>query len=173
MRDAATPLSMWLPGEAARAVVDEREGVREAERVYGDFALRLRAIDPRFRLYLHGQDTPEELEEAELRQGFYYLLRANEDGTFAAFEVRNPDGSYREPDDAVLEAVRRMDPDRVRNVKHERATQRRKAEAEREHRKRFASEERQARLLELADHKWRLQVPINDAMAALGKKEKD
>src|SRR5687768_3016814 len=101
---SSTPLSMWLPGEAARAVIDEREGVREAERVFGDFAKRLRAIDPRFRLYLHGEDIPEELQHAPLRKGFYYLLRANEDGSFACFEVQHQ-GAFKEPDESVLEAV--------------------------------------------------------------------
>lgn len=167
---ASTPMSMWLPGEVARSVIDEREGVKEAERVFGDFAKRLRAIDPRFRLYLHGEDIPEELQEAPLRQGFYYLLRANEDGTFAAFEVQDR-GAYKEPDESVLEAVRRMDPARVRNVKHEREKARRRAEAAREQRKQFEAGERQARLLELADHRFRTQVAVGDALSKLKEKK--
>lgn len=152
-------------------MIDEREGVREAERVFGDFAKRLRAIDSRFRLYLHDKDDPS-LDLGDLRKGFYYLLRANEDGTFAAFEVRNPDGSFREPDDAVLEAVRRMDPARVRDAKWERLKARRRAEAAREAKKRFDAEERQARLLELADHRFRLQVPVSEAMGRWQDKKK-
>lgn len=152
---------MWLPGEAARAVIDEREGVREAERVFGDFAKRLRAIDPRFRLYLHGEDAPEELQHAPLRQGFYYLLRANEDGSFAAFEVQDQ-CRFKEPDESVLEAVRRMDPARVRDAKWERQKARRKAEAAREQRKQFEAGERQARLLELADYRFGTKIFVSD-----------
>lgn len=159
--DAATPLSLWLPGEAARAVIDDREGVKEAERVFGDFAKRLRGIDSRFCLYLH-QGGGEDL--GDLRAGFYYLLRHNEDGTWASFEIRNPDGSFREPDDKVLEAVRYMDSARLRSPRWERENRRRRQRREEEHRKRFESEERQARLLELADHRFRLQIPVPDSV---------
>lgn len=159
--------SLWLPGEVMRGLLAEREGEAEAKRLFGDFVKRLKAIDSRLFLVLCDRDDPEN----ELRYGFWYIGRHNEDGTTALWEVHDK-GAYKEPDDRVLEVFRSGDPSRLRSPKTERDRERRRREREKEHRKEFNAGERQARLQELADHRFRLQVPVSDAMAALGKKGK-
>lgn len=96
-------MRLWLPREESEAILARGEGIREASRVINEFYPRLRAIDPRFDMFLQTERTDE------LKQGFWYVIRRNEDGTTAFFEVSNPDGSYREPDEAVLEMFRRND----------------------------------------------------------------
>ena len=159
---------LWLPGEAARGVISEREGLREAERVFGNIAKRLKAIDSRLNLFLCDRD---EYEEAELRKGFYYVYRRNEDGTIAMWEVSHEDGSYREPDEAFVEAFRRGDPNTVRDPAWERQKRRERERRLKEHREAHEREERAYRTKELADFRFRTQLPFGEAVDRIKKKD--
>ena len=97
---------LWLPGDAARGVMREAEGKQEAARVI-EFRKRLKAIDARLECFLQSENVEE------LKAGFWYIRRMNEDGTIACWEVRNPDGSFREPDEAVIHWLQSIDSHRT------------------------------------------------------------
>jgi len=151
--------TLWLPPEAEAQIAAEYSSRAEARRVQ-DFTDRLKALDERLFCFLATQDHPDE----KFRQGFYYIARKNEDDTVATWEVRNPDGSFREPDERDIEALRLLD---LRNPRAKRAwqarqTQARKArERERERRREQARDE----LKERADFKFRTQVPVSKEIA--------
>lgn len=93
---------LWLPGNAARGIMREAEGKQEAARVI-EFTKRLKAIDARLDCFLQTENREE------LKAGFWYIRRMNEDGTISCWEVRNPDGTYREPDEAVIHWLQSID----------------------------------------------------------------
>lgn len=145
---------LWIPPEA-EAAIQEAEGRAEAERVR-EFTQRLKALDPRLDLFLQTKDS------GELRAGFYYVRRKNDDGTIATWEVSKRDGSFREPDEEVIEALRKSD-SWTRDVWHDeinrgREEARRRIEAE----KRRQREEDQEHLKELADFRFRTQFRPGD-----------
>jgi hypothetical protein len=132
------------------------QGAAAAREVVKDFEPRLKAIDPRMRVVF--VDQPD--DDGALRVGFWHLLRRNEDGSYAWFEISTPDGKYMEPNDQVLDALRRADGWAPRNRgdafrRGQEARLRaieRKREAERE--------ELRERVKEQADFDFRVQVPV-------------
>lgn len=144
---------LWLP-ESAETATREAEGRDEIRRV-SEFTERLEAVDPRLDCFLQTEDRDE------LRRGFYYVRRRNDNGTVATWEVSNPDGSFREPDERVIEALRASDSwsrdvwaeiDRER----ERAAQRMKRETDRR------QESMRDQLKDEADYAFRTQFRPGD-----------
>lgn len=97
-------MSVTLPSGVAESMMREAEVRREKASVEA-FARDLKSLDPRLDVFLMAEDIPE----YDVRGGFYYIRRRNDDGTVSFWEIRNPDGSYREPDSAVLEAMKKID----------------------------------------------------------------
>lgn len=150
----------WLPNSVAESIVNEAEGRREARRMV-DFIRRLRAVDSRLDCWL----APRYFPDDDIRMGFYYVLRRNEDGTITFWEVSNPDGSFREPDDQVIEALRRGDANRT-DLARERELQRRADARRREKRERDRLDEMHARFKDEVDYAFRVQVPVSKSVAA-------
>jgi hypothetical protein len=141
---------LWLPARA-EAAKHAAENNAEARRAL-EFGKRLKALDPRFECWLQERDIED------LRAGFYYVERKNDDGTVATWEISNSDGSFREPDEQVIEAFRRSDGwsrDVWREVEKGREQQRRRMQAESDRQK----QERRSELAERAAFRFRTQVP--------------
>lgn len=146
--------SVWVPNRVADAIIHEAQGRHEAARVL-EFAKRLKALDLRLDCLLQTRDVPDE----GLRAGFYYVIRRNEDGTVAMWEIRNPDGSFREPADDVIEALRKGDANRT-NLKAERERERRRVELGREKHKRDVLDRRHGEFKEQVEYAFRVQMPV-------------
>lgn len=138
--------NLWVPNEAAQSLVDEYNSRAEAARTL-EFSKRLKAIDSRLDCFLQASNIEH------LRAGFYYIRRHNEDGTTTLWEVANPDGSFREPDEAVLESFRKGDANRSEN----RGRLRREAQK----RKEQAQKKRASRQDEL---EWRISERVNHVL---------
>lgn len=146
--------TLWLPEQAEAQIHAEYSSRAEAKRVQ-DFTDRVQALDPRLWCVLATQDSPD----GEIKQGFYYIARKNEDGTVATWQIQNADGSFREPDERDIEALRVLDlrNERARREWKARQTQARRArERERERRR----EDRKAQVVDLADYRFRTQAPV-------------
>lgn len=148
---------LWLPNAAADAILAD-QGNAEADRFVG-FRNRLKAMDPRMGAFLCDKDMrnhPEYRDLADtpdLRVGFYYLYRRNDNGTVAFWEISNPDGSYREPDDALIDALQKIDRDTLQDLRARRAEKaRRKEKREQETR-----ELNLAKLQDQTDYAFRVQ----------------
>lgn len=157
---------LWLP-EQAQAAIHEDVGRQEAARVE-DFTARLRGLDERLHCWLQLRDAwilgdpPPGYEPKGppiFRAGFYYVLRRNDDGTVATWEISNPDGSFKEPDESVIEAFRRAD-SHSRDVWNEEIVEaRRRAERQVEAERQKAKEDRLCRADDLLAFETRVQVP--------------
>lgn len=144
---------LWLPEQAEASLHEEYSSRAEARRVT-DFTERLKAIDPRLRCYLHKEPDVE-----GLRQGFYYLIRRNDDGTTAVWEVQD-EGRFREPDEQDIQAFYATD------LWKQGAKERLKgrAEANRRERRRAAErtrEQQREHLREKAAFAFRTQIPVS------------
>lgn len=143
---------LWVPEEARVKMAAEVASLGEAVRVT-EFRNRLRAaFGNRMDCFIAEENSPD----GDLRMGFWYVTRANEDGTFGCWEI-NDGGVFREPDERDIEAFRQFDfhnPARAREWKERR--DRKLAERERE--KARAREDKQGKLDELITYATRLQV---------------
>src|SRR3954468_22731366 len=108
--------SLWLPNGPAEAILAEKAGRDEAKRVMG-VRSALKGIDARLDLFLCKQDDPDN----DLQQGFWYVWRRNDNGTIAMWQVQTHEGGYREPDDGIVEAFRKMDRDTIDTFRDEQA----------------------------------------------------
>lgn len=151
--------SVWVPGAAADAIIAEAEGRQEAKR-FLDFRNRLKAIDSRLDCFLAQRSIPDE----EIRMGFYYVYRRNEDGTVAFWEIHD-NGAYAEPSERVLEAFRYGDANRT-DHKTDRLRQRQADERRRHKRERDHLDDLHGQFQEQIDHAFRLQVPVKKDLAA-------
>lgn len=158
--------SLWVPGAVADQVIAEAEGRREAERMQ-HFRGRLKALDPRLDVFLADREAIDEfgVVQDQIRVGFWYVYRRNDDGTVAFWEVSNPDGSYREPGEDVIVAFQQGDASRT-DLKAERERQRRRREAERAKRERDGLDELHGRFREKVDHAFRVQIPVSKDLKA-------
>lgn len=147
--------SVWLPGQIAETILNEKAGFDEAKRVMG-VRQALKSIDPRLDLFLCKQEDPEN----ELKLGFWYVWRRNDDGTIAMWEVRTPDGGFREPDEQVLEAFRRMDRETIWDFKDEQERKRRQRARDAERQR----EQTAQNLKDWCDFTFRTQVPVTDGL---------
>lgn len=143
--------SLWVPNAAADAILAD-QGHAEARRFVG-FRNRLKAMDSRMDAFLCDTFDPE---NPELRVGFYYLTRRNDNGTTAFFEISHPDGSFREPDDVLIDNLQKIDRDTLTDLRSRREEKRRKAAREAQRKK----EEAAGRLKEEIDFAFRVQMPI-------------
>jgi hypothetical protein len=150
---------LWMPEKARAELAMEYSSRAEAKRVQ-DFTDRLEAFDQRLRCILATRDSPD----GEVRNGFYYIARANEDGTTATWQVQNPDGSFREPDERDIEALRMLD---LRNPRAAAALKARQtmARKQKERDKARAREETRDKIIDLADYRFRTQTPITKDVA--------
>lgn len=146
--------SLWLPGAEAEAQMHMAAGRDEAKRVL-EFGRRLKVLDSRLDCFLQTQDR------GDFRAGFWYVVRHNEDGSKAFWEVRNPDGSYREPDEAVIEMLRRNDANRTDLNREWQQRQRREKEAEEREAQR-KRDETAGLVKERMDYAFRVQHRIKD-----------
>lgn len=156
-------MSILLPGHVAAQIVRERDdSLREASHVMDVFK-RLKAVDSRIEdMWLATEDhwvTEDRSGEPDFPRGFWFVSRRNDEGKVSIFKVANPDGSYREPDDALVEAFKQSDLWNGENYRRLREgwreqDRRRRAEAE------AAKAEQREHLKELADFKFRVQVPV-------------
>lgn len=127
-------MSLWLPNNIAESIRNEAEVRREGTAV-SRVERELKTIDSRLDIILIAEDMPEH----DLQGGFYYIRRRNDDGTMAFWEIRNPDGSYREPDSAIVEAMRRIDSTHenvLMRGRREKAKRKREAERRQEEKRR-------------------------------------
>lgn len=149
-------MPILLPGRVADSIrKDHARNQAEAQRML-DFFRRLRDLDSRFTdVFLAAEDD----ETYSLRKGFWYLERRDDEGNVSFIESSNEDGSYREPDDRTLEALRFSDTwnrDVWRDITRTREERQRRRDAE----KAREREELQGRLREEADFAFRVQVPV-------------
>lgn len=145
---------IWTPESARSEIREASEASLEADRIV-EFTRRLKALDSRLDLFLQTEDREE------LRQGFYYVRRQNDDGTLSTFEISTPDGSYREPDEQVLEALRASDSwsrDVWRDIERARNEKQRRMERERER----VRDEECEHLQEELDYRFRTQLRPGD-----------
>lgn len=148
--------SAWLPNSVAESILSEKAGQDEAKRVFGYIRNRLRAIDARLDLILCDREDPDN----ELLYGYYYVIRRNENGTMTFWQVQQPDGSYREPDERIVQAFQQMDRHTVADLRREQEEkQRRKRKREAEWQERKGWE-----LKDEADFAFRVQVPVKDGV---------
>ncbi len=89
-------MKAWIPREAADRIA--------AEKVQ-DFASELSGIDYRLDMFVCRRDDPEH----NLRDGFFYVRRFNEDDTVTFWEISDENGGWREPASDVLDALRQND----------------------------------------------------------------
>lgn len=154
------PSPVWLPGAVADQIHQESLGFHEAARVK-DFTERLRAAFGReFDCVLWtAPDHPTE----GFRQGFYYIIRRNLNGTVNTWEV-NDHGAFREPSDNDIEAMKRFDFHRpgARDA-FKKDVQRTLDDKER--RRKALDEERIGRMQEKADFLFRTQIPVTKQIA--------
>jgi hypothetical protein len=144
--------TFWLPGELGHQLETEKYGKAEAQRIE-DFARRLQALDPRLGCFI-ATETRDGLKE-----GYWYIIRQNDIGP-TTWEVSNPDGSFREPDERDIEALRQLDlhnPARVREFRE----RRQRALREKESRVKAMEEVRQAHADEYLTFHTRTQIPFN------------
>lgn len=150
---------LWMPEQARAELAMQYSSRAEAKRVQ-DFTDRLEAVDARLRCVLATHDSPD----GSIRNGFYYIARRNEDNTTATWEVTNPDGSFREPDERDIEALRMVD---LRNDRNRKAWKARRTQAlaAREREKARKREDTQAEIVDLADYRFRTQTPVGKDVA--------
>lgn len=140
--------SLWMPNGAAEQILAEKAGMDEAKRFVG-FRHRLHALDPRMDVVLCEREDPEN----DLRQGFYYLVRRNENGTVAMWEISNPDGSFREPADDLIDGLQKIDRTTLWDFRDEQQRKKRLREREAERKREEASE----RFRDECDYAFRVQ----------------
>lgn len=159
-------MDLWVPGGVADQIIDEAEGRREALRVQR-FRDRLKAIDPRLDVFLASTRAVDEagVVQDQVRIGFWYVYRRNDDGTVAFWEVSNPDGSYREPGEDVIAAFQKGDAART-DQRAARIEARRRREQAREKRERDRMDEMHGQFKERVDYEFRVQVPVTKDLAA-------
>lgn len=151
--------TLWLPEQARARIETEAASLGEAIRV-DEFRKRLKAFDERLDCYLETQDHPE----GDTRLGFWYILRHNEDGTVALWEV-NDMGAFREPDERDIEALRMLD---LRNPARGREMRERRDRklAEKQAAKDRARDEQIGQADEIVQYMTRVQVPVSRDLAA-------
>lgn len=152
--------SAWVPNSVAEAILNEAEGRKEAQRMV-QFRARLKALDSRFGCFCADKNYPDD----EIRMGFWYVFRRNEDGTVAFWEISSPDGSYREPGEDVIAALQKGDANRT-DLRREREAQRRADARRREKRDADRREAIHDRLKDEFDYAFRVQIPIKKGLAA-------
>ena len=148
---------VWLPGQVADQILADKQDRSDA--VFArEFTKRLRGVDERLSCF-RSRTTEDGLE-----YGFWYIVRRNDDGTTATWQVcdRQPDGTatYREPDERDIEALRALDlhnPKVVRAIKARNLQRQRQIEREKERLK----EERVEDLVERWAFRTRTQIPFN------------
>lgn len=151
-------MSLWLPDQLAAA---RRDDLRVARR-FNDFRKRLKALDVRLETW--AQVSTQPIKDAdgdvvgELRGGFFYLGRKADDGSFTkVWEISHPDGTYKEPDDQVLDALRRGD-----TWSHDGWSEMQKVRERREreavHRRAHNRERRRDHLKDVIDYRFRTQI---------------
>lgn len=123
----------------------------EARRVMG-VREALRGIDSRLDLFLCTQEDPDN----ELHAGYWYVVRRNDNGTTACWQVQTPEGKFREPDDQIVEAFRKMDRDTIWTFKDEQERKRRAKKRDAQRRREDAYE----RLKDECDFAFRTQMPV-------------
>jgi hypothetical protein len=152
-------LNFWLP-ETAR---DEWSTVNEAERATLDAAIfdgLLKQIDPRLQLRWIKAGARSFPEDCWAR---WLIVRLNE-GTYPTYwVVQNPDGSYSEPDERHLEALRSLDEASHPGV-YQRYRKRLAAEAaDRQYRKTEKRREFRETLLDRLNHVFDVRVAVTAA----------
>lgn len=115
------------------------------------------AVDDRLRLLRWDlPDTPD-----GFLQGWYYIVRFNDDGSIAAWQVHHAD-QWCEPTSAHIEVFKRGDtwtnPDEFRK-------RRARNQYEQEAKSRQLREEAQWKLKENADFLFRVQIPVSKKVA--------
>lgn len=156
---------LWIPNSAAEAILGAN-AEQEAERII-TFTRRLKAVDSRLGLFMANVDDPEN----DIRAGFYYVYRHNEDGTTAFWEIRHPvGGGFYEPDEAVIEAFRRWDANTHGSTAADRREARERKRKERVKREEEWRDRKRWEMQEQADFLFRCQVPITDGVIGKVKK---
>lgn len=146
---------LWIPSGAADVILDEQTEQEEA------FARRLQAVDPRLGVFRAHVDDPEN----ELRAGFYYVFRRNENNTTAFWEIKHPiTGGFYEPDEAVIEAFRRWDANTHGSSADDRRERRERETRAREKRQEDWKERKRDELKDECDYMFRTQVPVTDGI---------
>jgi hypothetical protein len=104
---------VWLPPSARQAVIDERQrrtqeivGMAEEGAFKRTWDADLQKLDPRLRMLRAKEDA----DLPELTPGFWHVMRLNDNAPpTVVLTVKNPDGTYREPDSRVFDELRRDD----------------------------------------------------------------
>lgn len=144
-------MPLILPSYVADSLIAEGE----ARRVMDNFRPRLKALDARLDVFLCDKPDPD----GYLKVGYWYVYRRGDDGQTGMWEISNPDGSYREPDDAVIYALQRNDASRgdlTREWQAQEEAKRRAKERDQERK----SEERSDRIRDTLDYHFRVQHRI-------------
>lgn len=144
--------SAWLPGAVAEQIIAEKAGFDEAKRFVG-FRKRLKAVDSRLDAFLCDRADPDN----ELRMGFYYVFRRNENGTVAFWEIHD-NGRFREPADDIVDAFQKMDRESLQDFKDDRDRKARKKQREAERKQ----EEASWNFAEECNFAFRTQIPITE-----------
>lgn len=139
--------SLWVPNAAADSILAD-QGHAEASR-FVSFRQRLKAMDSRMDAFLCDQTDPD----GELRIGFYYLFRRNDNGTVAFFEVSDEKGGFLEPGDWLIDRLQMVDRDTVFDLRDRHEARKREAEKARADR----NEEIEARVADQSDYMFRVQ----------------
>lgn len=149
-------MPILLPQGVADAMVrDHGRGVAETLRVL-EFKRALQQVDSRFTdVFLAREDA----DKYGVRKGFWYLERRDDHGRVSLIESSNADGSYREPDQRTLDALRGSDL-WDRRVWDDISRARDTRERNRKAAKRRAREDAAEHLKERADFEFRVQVPV-------------
>lgn len=153
--------SLWLPGAAAEAILNEQSETETA------FVRRLKTVDPRLGMFRAQADDPEN----DLRAGFYYVYRHNENGTVAFYELVHPvHGGFYEPDEAVIEAFRRWDANTHGSTAQDREHRRESERKAREKRQEDWKERKRDELKDEADYMFRTQMAVRDGVLGSARK---
>ena len=153
-------MSFLLPGRVADQIIRERDdSLREAGHVMDVFK-RLKAVDSRIeQMWLQTADVDDPDNGVELRKGYWYLSRRNDEGQVAIFEVSGPEGEYIEPSDRLVELFQRADSWNNGGYR-EMERRRRERDANRKRDLERQRDDMRAQLKDEMDFRFRVQVPV-------------
>lgn len=144
---------MWVPDSVADQVLVEG-AARKMALYMREFSQRLEEIDPRLDIFYCENDLPE----FNLQEGFHYIVRRNDNGTTSLIQIHD-NGAPQDPNEAVLQALHKMDASK-RDLTSLFQKEQAQAAAARDKAADDQREEMHGKFAEKADFQFRVQVPV-------------